>query len=239
MTPKKEIGKRIAEIDWTKIESDLNKWGVAKTATILSVEECRELIKQYDEPGIFRSRVVMERHQFGSGEYQYFADPLPEMVRTLREELYPPLSRVAQRWAVELRSAEQFPHDLEGLLALCSKHGQTRPTPLLLRYDEGGYNCLHQDLYGEIAFPLQVVCVLSELGCDYTGGEFLLAEQRPRMQTRGEAITLQRGEFLFFPNRYRPVKGTRGTYRVQVRHGISILRSGRRFSLGIIFHNAK
>jgi hypothetical protein len=239
MISKQEIGKRLAEIDWCKIESDLNQVGFARTASILSVEECRVLIEQYDEPGVFRSRVVMERHQFGFGEYQYFADPLPEVVSRLREDLYPPLSRISQRWAAELESGEQFPNDLEGLLALCSKHGQTRPTPLMLRYGAGGYNCLHQDLYGEIAFPLQAVCVLSEPGCDYTGGEFLLVEQRPRMQSRGEAISLQRGELLFFPNRYRPVKGTRGSYRVQVRHGLSRLHSGRRFSLGIIFHNAK
>ncbi len=239
MISKQEIGEKIAEIDWSRIESDLNQWGFAKTASILSVEECRGLIEQYDQPSVFRSRIVMERHQFGSGEYQYFADPLPEVVSRLREDLYPPLSRISQRWAAELGSGEQFPNDLEGLLTLCRKHGQLRPTPLLLRYDAGGYNCLHQDLYGEIAFPLQAVSVLSQPGCDYTGGEFLLVEQRPRMQSRGEAISLQQGELLFFPNRYRPVKGTRGSYRVQVRHGLSRLHSGRRFSLGVIFHNAK
>jgi hypothetical protein len=181
----------------------------------------------------------MARHRFGEGEYQYFDEPLPNLVAELRTRLYPHLARVANRWAELLGNGAEYPAEHADFLAQCRDHGQCKPTPLLLRYEEGGYNCMHQDLYGAIAFPLQVVFLLSRPGEDFTGGEFLLVEQRPRAQSRGEAITIGQGEAVFFTNRERPVAGTRGHYRVNVRHGISRVRSGRRFTLGIIFHDAE
>jgi uncharacterized protein len=187
----------------------------------------------------FRSRVVMERHNFGRGEYRYFANPLPHIVLELREQLYAPLAEIANRWMSRLQQSSRFPPSLSEFIAQCHKHQQTKPTPLMLRYETDDYNCLHQDLYGEIAFPLQAACVLCMAGRDFTGGEFLLSEQRPRAQTRAEAITIDQGQFIIFPNRLRPVKGTRGDYRVNMRHGVSRLRSGRRYCLGIIFHDSK
>ncbi|HEV8487471.1 MAG TPA: 2OG-Fe(II) oxygenase [Blastocatellia bacterium] len=181
----------------------------------------------------------MARHNFGRGEYQYFAEPLPALVLELREHFYPPLTEIANRWAERMNQAHRFPATLSEFLEVCRKKLQTLPTPLMLRYQAEDYNCLHQDLYGEIAFPLQAACVLSRHGRDYSGGEFLLTEQRPRMQTRGEAVTIERGQFIVFANRWRPVAGTRGDYRVNMRHGVSRLKSGERYSLGLIFHNAK
>jgi hypothetical protein len=191
------------------------------------------------ESGSFRKRVEMGRHGYGEGEYKYFDHPLPPLVSDLRSGLYPHLGPVANRWASALRTGDSFPETLGDYLAPCHARGQEQPTPLLLRYEEGGYNCLHQDLYGELAFPLQVVFVLSRLGQEFQGGDFLLIEQRPRAQSRGEAIVVDQGEALIFPTRHRPVSGTRGFHRVNVRHGISTLRSGTRYSLGIIFHDAK
>ena len=181
----------------------------------------------------------MARYRFGVGEYKYFAAPLPEPVAALRTALYRRLAPVANRWMEALGSDERFPPDLGSYLARCAAQGQTRPTPLLLRYETGGYNCLHQDLYGALAFPLQVTCVLSQVGVDYAGGEILLVEQRPRAQSRGAVIILARGEAVIFPNRHRPVKGARGWFRVTVHHGVSRLHSGERLSLGIIFHDAE
>ena len=181
----------------------------------------------------------MAHYRFGVGEYKYFAAPLPEPVAALRTALYRRLAPVANRWMEALGSPERYPADLGSYLARCAAHGQTRPTPLLLHYTAGGYNCLHQDLYGALAFPLQVTCVLSQVDTDYTGGEILLVEQRPRAQSRGEVIVLARGEAVVFPNRHRPVKGARGWLRTAVRHGVSRLRSGERLSLGIIFHDAE
>ena len=201
-------------------------------------DQCDAFIRMYDDQDRFRSRVVMARHNFGRGEYKYFAEPLPHLVSELRQAFYDPLSRIANRWAQRLIQRERFPSTYDEFVEICRRKSQTLPTPLMLRYEAGDYNCLHQDLYGEIAFPLQTACVLSNRG-EYSGGEFLLTEQRPRMQTRGEAITIEQGEFIIFPNRWRPVGGSRGDYRVNVRHGVSRLRTGRRYSLGLIFHLSK
>jgi uncharacterized protein len=232
------IRERIGRLDWEDLHRQLDRQGFARTQQILTQTECTDLVALYDS-GTFRKRVEMGRYRYGEGEYRYFDDPLPPPVAELRNGLYARLAPLANRWAEALATGDSFPPDLGGYLARCHERGQGKPTPLLLRYEEGGYNCLHQDVYGALAFPLQVVIVLSRLGRDFTGGEFLLLEQRPRAQTRGEAIVLDQGEALIFPNRIRPVPGARGFRRVNVRHGISTLRSGRRFSLGIIFHDAE
>lgn len=229
--------RRIASCDWPQLAAQLDEQGYALTGPLLSPAECDELISLYADGGAFRSRVVMERHNFGRGEYQYFSAP-PPLVNELRENFYPPLSRIANKWMERMSRPERFPPTLAEFLSACHQHRQCRPTPLLLRYITGDYNCLHQDLYGEVAFPLQAACVLSRLGRDYTGGEFLLNEQRPRAQTRGEAIAIEQGQFIIFPNRLRPVAGARGDYRVNMRHGVSRLRSGERYCLGLIFHDA-
>jgi hypothetical protein len=232
------LKQRVATCDLPRLAAQLDEQGYALTPTLLSPDECDELISLYADSGAFRSRVVMERHNFGRGEYQYFAAPLPPLIAELRESFYPPLARIANRWMERMNQPERFPPTLAEFLSICHQHKQTRPTPLLLRYKAGDYNCLHQDLYGEVAFPLQTACVLNQHARDYTGGEFLLNEQRPRAQTRGEAITIEQGQFIIFPNRYRPVRGSRGDYRVNMRHGLSRLRSGERYCLGVIFHDA-
>ena len=233
------MGQRIQGLDWSDVEAQIDERGYALTEPALSRPECNELVRLYADASIFRSRIVMQRHNFGRGEYQYFADPIPSLVLELREQFYGPLAKIANRWAERLHQKESFPATLAEFLESCRTKQQTFPTPLMLRYEAGDYNCLHQDLYGEIAFPLQAACVLSREGQDYTGGEFLLTEQRPRMQTRGEAVTIEQGAFIIFPNRWRPVAGTRGDYRVNIRHGVSRLKSGQRYCLGLIFHNAK
>ena len=232
-------GDRVDACDWTRIAGELDARGYVLTQPILTQGECNELIALYPEPRAFRSRVVMERHNFGRGEYKYFAEPLPLLVLDLRRNFYSRLAVIANRWASRLNQSARFPGDLSEFLQVCSRKGQTLPTPLMLRYEMGDYNCLHQDLYGDIAFPLQAATVLNQHGRDYTGGEFLLTEQRPRMQTRGEAVTIERGQFIIFANRWRPVSGSRGDYRVNMRHGVSTLKSGVRYCLGLIFHNAK
>jgi hypothetical protein len=231
--------QRVASCDWPQLAEQLDEQGYALTPPLLSPVECDELIRLYADGNAFRSRVVMERHNFGRGEYQYFAAPLAPLVAELRESFYPPLAAIANRWMERMGKAERFPATLAEFLAICHRHQQTRPTPLLLRYEASDYNCLHQDLYGEVAFPLQAASVLNQRGRDYAGGEFLLNEQRPRAQTRGEAVTIEQGQFIIFPNRYRPVRGARGDYRVTMRHGVSRLRSGERYCLGLIFHDAK
>jgi hypothetical protein len=231
--------RRVATCDWSRLAAQLDEQGYALIDPLLSPAECDELISLYADSRAFRSRVVMERHNFGRGEYQYFAAPLPPLVAELRESFYPPLARIANRWMERMNQQERFPPTLTEFLSTCHQHRQTRPTPLLLRYKAGDYNCLHQDLYGEVAFPLQAACVLSQLGRDYAGGEFLLNEQRPRAQTRCEAVAIEQGQFIIFPNRYRPVGGARGDYRVNMRHGVSRLRSGERYCLGVIFHDAQ
>ena len=233
------IKKRIESLDWPALEQSLWERGYAKTPPLLTSEECTKLITLYRQEEKFRSRIDMARYRFGVGEYKYFADPLPPLVQQLREHTYPLLAPIANRWIEALRIAEQFPATLLEFLSYCRECGQTRPTPLLLYYETGGYNCLHQDLYGTIAFPLQLTFFLSRRKVDYTGGEFLLVEQRPRAQSRGEAIATEQGELIIFTTRYRPAQGKRGYHRVQMRHGVSTVTSGRRYTLGVIFHNAK
>jgi hypothetical protein len=206
---------------------------------VLSPAECAELAATYARDARFRSRVVMASHGFGRGEYKYFAHPLPDAVTSLRAALYPRLGRIANRWNEAMGIAVRYPDDLEAFLDRCHRAGQTQPTPLLLQYGEGDYNCLHQDLYGEHVFPLQATVLLSEPGTDFTGGEFVLVEQRPRMQSRAEVVPLEQGDAVLFAVRHRPVAGTRGSYRVNLRHGVSRLRSGHRHTLGIIFHDAR
>ena len=206
---------------------------------LLSENECAALAASYADDALFRSRIVMARHGFGRGEYKYFADPLPELVAALRAALYPPLAAIANRWNAALGLDARYPAEHGDFLARCHAAGQTKPTPLLLQYGEGDYNCLHQDLYGEHVFPLQVAFLLSEPGRDFTGGEFVLTEQRPRMQSRAEVVPLGRGDGVVFPVHHRPVEGSRGAYRVNLRHGVSRIRSGRRHTLGVIFHDAK
>ena len=231
--------KQAAVLDWTRIASELDEHGCALTGPLLPAETCTQLIDSYDDDTRFRSKIVMARHGFGRGEYKYFADPLPRTVAALRTRFYPPLAEIANRWNESLGSATRFPATLEAFLARCHKAGQKRPTPLLLKYGPGDYNCLHQDLYGEHVFPLQLAILLSEPRRDFTGGEFVLTEQRPRRQSRVEVVPLGRGEGVIFPVHHRPMAGSRGSYRVTMRHGVSRLRSGHRMTLGIIFHDAK
>ena len=225
-------------LDWQAIEDDLNRHGCAVVPGLLDTGAYLALAAQYEQPQRFRSRVVMARHGYGRGEYQYFAYPLPEPVAALRRALYAPLAAIANRWQAALGLAARFPLEHDAFLARCHAAGQTRPTPLLLRYGEGDYNCLHQDLYGEHVFPLQLAVLLSRPQDDFTGGEFVLTEQRPRMQSRAEVMPLSQGEGVVFPVHHRPVQGTRGVYRVNMRHGVSRLRSGQRHTLGVIFHDA-
>ncbi len=242
MTPQPKpagIAERIAQLDWPEIRQLLEADGFARLPPLLSPQECADLGAMYEVREHFRNRVEMARFRFGLGEYKYFATPLPPIVAELRASLYPRVVPVANDWMKALRIRASYPETLDDFLDQCHRRGQTKPTPLLLRYEAGGYNCMHQDLYGEIAFPLQFTFMLSRYGEDYTGGEFLLLEQRPRAQSRCDAITLEPGAAIVFATRYRPVKGSRGYYRVNVRHGISRVRNGRRFALGIIFHDAK
>jgi uncharacterized protein len=234
-----EIAVRVRDLDWPGVYRDLDERGYAKTLRILSGDECDELKGLFGEEDRFRSVIDMRRLRFGSGVYKYFDNPLPEAVQGLREAFYPPLSRVANDWAEKLGVREAYPDTLEEFLERCHDRGQTRPTPLILRYEEGDYNALHQDVYGEVGFPFQVLTVLSRREIDYTGGEFLLMTQRPRAQSVGEAITLDQGEVLIFPNKHRPVEGARGPYRVNVRHGVSPLRSCERYALSVIFHDSE
>ena len=205
---------------------------------LLTPETCAAIVALYDADENFRSRVVMARHGFGRGEYKYFSYKLPDPVARLRTALYPPLAAIANQWAAALGEDRRFPDKLEKYTAQCHAAGQTRPTPLLLRYGPDDYNCLHQDLYGPMVFPFQVAVLLNEPGQDFTGGEFLLVEQRPRMQSRAEVVSLRQGEGVIFPVHHRPVQGTRGLYRTTMRHGVSRVRSGQRHTLGIIFHDA-
>ena len=225
-------------LDWRQIEDALNAHGYAVVPGLLDADACSALAGQYDEASRFRSKVVMQRHGFGQGEYQYWAYPLPDVVADLRTRLYSPLAAIANRWHASMGLETRFPPSHADFLARCHAAGQTRPTPLLLRYREGDYNCLHQDLYGEHVFPLQLAVLLSRPQDDFTGGEFVLTEQRPRMQSRAEVVPLAQGDAVLFPVAQRPVNGTRGSYRVNMRHGVSRLRTGLRHTLGIIFHDA-
>jgi len=235
----RDIGERIASLDWTGVADALDAHGCAVTGPVLAPDDCASLASVYDQAAPFRSRIVMARHGFGRGEYKYFAYPLPDLVAALRAALYPPLAAIANRWNEQMGIATRYPAAHEAFLRRCHKAGQTKPTPLLLQYGAGDYNCLHQDLYGEHVFPLQVAFLLSAPGADFTGGEFVLTEQRPRMQSRAEVVPLRQGEGVIFPVHHRPVRGTRGTYRVNMRHGVSRLHAGHRHTLGVIFHDAK
>jgi uncharacterized protein len=228
----------VFDLDWTELTARLDADGVARTPPLLTPDECAGAVALFDEDAAFRSTVVMARHAFGEGTYRYFADPLPPLVQRLRERLYPPLAAVANRWAERL-GERTYPTRHDELRAECAALGQTRPTPLLLRYGPGGYNCLHQDVYGELAFPLQLLVMLDRPDVDFTGGESVFVEQRPRQQSRPVVVRPQQGEAVVFPVRHRPRRGSRGFHRVAVRHGVSAVRSGRRHVLGIIFHDAR
>jgi hypothetical protein len=225
-------------LDWTRIGAELDAQGWSLTGPLLSPSACADLAALYAEPARFRGRVVMGRHGFGQGEYQYFTYPLPDPVAALRQALYPPLATVANRWAERLGEARRFPQTLDQMLARCHAAGQTRPTPLMLTYGPGDYNCLHQDLYGEHVFPLQAAFLLDAPGRDFEGGEFVLVEQRPRQQSRPQVVPLTQGEGVIFAVRERPHDGTRGVHRRVLRHGVSTVRAGRRRTLGVIFHDA-
>jgi hypothetical protein len=227
-----------ARLPWPALTEALDARGFATVPGLLDARACGELAALYDQPARFRSRVVMARHGYGRGEYQYFDHPLPAAVAGLRTSLYPPLVPLANLWAERLRQERRYPETLEALAAQCRALGQSRPTPLLLKYGRDDYNCLHQDLYGELAFPMQVAVLLSRPGEDFTGGEFVLTEQRPRRQSRAEVVPLQQGDAVIFAVHHRPAMGTRGYHRVNLRHGVSTVRQGARYTLGIIFHDA-
>jgi len=225
-------------MDRQQIADNLWSDGYARLGKLLSASECRALCTLYADESAFRKHIDMARYRFGEGDYRYFAYPLPEKIASLRKTLYADLAPIAGEWMKSLGMEREFPPTLKGFLALCAQHDQTRPTPLLLHYKEGGYNCLHQDLYGEIVFPFQIVIGLSDPNADYEGGELLLVEQRPRAQSIGHVLRLEQGEAVVITTRYRPVKGTRGFYRANLRHGVSRITKGERYTLGIIFHDA-
>ena len=229
---------RVNAIDWTTTHAHLDERGWALLEGMLPPDTCRDIAGWYDDDGLFRSHVVMARHGFGRGEYKYFRYPLPDIVGELRTALYARLAPLANRWSESLGYGVRYPERHTDFLERCHEAGQTRPTPLLLRYDAGDYNCLHQDLYGDHVFPFQVAFLLSEPAQDFTGGEFVLVEQRPRMQSRVEVIPLRQGDGVIFAVHHRPVRGGRGVYRVNLRHGVSCVRSGRRHTVGVIFHDA-
>jgi hypothetical protein len=232
------VAERVATLDWSAIGTELDERGVSTTGPLLSPDECTNLAALFRRDEIFRSRIVMARHGFGRGEYKYFAYPLPGLVAALRAELYPRIAPTANRWFERMGQASRVPPTLESFLKLCHAAGQLNPTPLLLRYEEGDYNCLHRDLYGVTVFPIQIAFLLSRPLIDFEGGEFVLVEQRPRMQSRAEVVSLGQGEGVIFAVSQRPVRGTRGDFRVSLRHGVSRIKAGNRYTLGIIFHDA-
>jgi len=234
-----DIAARLDAIDWARAETDLDAQGCAVLKSLLTPEECRALAALYPDDKNFRSRIVMGRHGFGRGEYKYFAYPLPDLIEQFRPALYARLQGIANRWNGAMSIDIRYPEGHQAFLKRCHAAGQTRPAPLLLQYEADDYNCLHQDLYGEHVFPLQVAILLSEPGRDFNGGEFVLTEQRPRMQSRPEVVPLSQGDAVAFAVHHRPVQGTRGFYRVNLRHGVSRLRSGHRHTVGVIFHDAK
>ncbi|MBN3762624.1 2OG-Fe(II) oxygenase [Burkholderia sp. Ac-20365] len=233
------IAERVDAIDWSRAASELDAHGCALLTGLLNAEECNALSALYPRDDLYRSRVVMARHGFGRGEYKYFDYPLPDVVGALRTAVYPHLAPLANSWNETMRIDVRFPPIHADFLRRCHQAGQLRPTPLILQYAAGDFNCLHQDLYGEHVFPIQLAILLSEPGKDFTGGEFVLTEQRPRMQSRAEVVPLRKGDAVMFAVHHRPVQGTRGAYRVNMRHGVSRLRSGHRHTLGVIFHDAK
>jgi uncharacterized protein len=237
--PQSPIAERVDAIDWTRISAELDAQGCVVIEQLLTQQQCAALAALYPDDAYFRSRIVMGRHGFGRGEYKYFSYPLPDLIAELRPALYAQLQSVANRWNEAMGIEMRYPGKHEAFLKRCHAAGQTRPTPLLLQYGESDYNCLHQDLYGEHVFPLQVAILLSEPGRDFTGGEFVMTEQRPRMQSRPEVAPLRQGDAVVFAVHHRPVQGSRGFYRVNLRHGVSRIRSGKRHTLGVIFHDAK
>lgn len=232
------VGRRIDALDWAAHADELDRTGNTVIRGLLDAGDCTALADSYADDAAFRKTVVMARHNFGRGEYRYFRYPLPALIAFLRESLYRHLAPIANRWQAALGDAHRYPETVAAFIAQCHALGQTRPTPLLLRYGADDYNCLHQDLYGECVFPLQAAILLSRPGNDFTGGEFVLTEQRPRMQSRAEVVDLNRGDAVIFPVHTRPCVGTRGYYRVNMRHGVSRIRSGTRLTAGIIFHDA-
>ncbi|MBC7946039.1 MAG: 2OG-Fe(II) oxygenase [Burkholderiales bacterium] len=234
----KDVTERVSSIDWERVSQDLDAQGSALIERLITPAECESLAALYPLDDNFRSRVVMARHGFGRGEYKYFNYPLPEIIAELRTTIYPRLAPIANRWNTAMGIDVRFPQKHADFIARCHAAGQTKPTPLLLQYGAGDYNCLHQDLYGEHVFPLQLTILLAEPERDFTGGEFVMTEQRPRMQSRPEVVPLRQGDAVVFAVHHRPVQGTRGVYRVNLRHGVSRVRSGRRHTVGIIFHDA-
>jgi uncharacterized protein len=233
------IADRVAALEWDSLAKSLDTAGFAVAASLLTEDECDRVAGLYDRSECFRKRVVMARHGFGRGEYQYFRYPLPDVVAELRTAVYPALATIANRWNEAMNIETRFPARHADYLQLCHTAGQKEPTPLLLRYEEGDYNCLHQDLYGDLVFPFQMAFLLSQTEKEFAGGEFVLVEQRPRMQSRAEVVPLRKGDAVIFPVHHRPVRGTRGWYRVNMRHGVSRVRSGQRHTMGIIFHDAR
>lgn len=232
------LAERLDAMDWLAVSDGLNHSGCAVISQLLTPQDCRALSALYAQDPPFRSRIVMQRHGFGQGEYKYFDYPLPDLVAELRTHVYPHLAPIANRWYEHMGLSPRFPADHQAFMARCHAAGQVRPTPLLVQYETGDYNCLHQDLYGEHVFPLQMVVLLAQPGQDFTGGELVLTEQRPRMQSRVDVLPLRQGDAAVFAVQQRPVMGSRGSYRVNMRHGVSRIRSGLRHSLGIIFHDA-
>jgi hypothetical protein len=236
------VERRMDALDWAAAEESLSARGYAVTSQLLTAEECAELVALYDDEKRFRSHIIMERYRFGVGDYKYFDHPLPQVVASVRTAAYPHLATVANRWAEafgERGAHAPYPLVHAQFLKICHKAGQKKPTPLMLHYEAGGYNCLHQDLYGEVSFPLQMVFLLGQAGRDWEGGEFILVEQQPRAQSKAEVVRGNQGQAIIFTTRYRPVKGARGYYRVNLRHGVSRVHRGTRYTLGIIFHDAK
>jgi len=234
------LEERIDAVNWRAAEEDLTLRGYAVLPEILTTDECAGVVALYKDEKRFRSHIIMERYRFGIGDYKYFENPLPQTVLSLRTSAYPHLAKIANRWAETLGEAgERYPQEHGAFLKICHKAGQKKPTPLMLHYEAGGYNWLHQDLYGEVSFPLQMVFLLGQAGRDWEGGDFVLVEQQPRAQSKAEVVHANQGQAIIFTTRYRPVKGTRGFYRVNMRHGVSRVHRGTRYTLGIIFHDAK
>jgi hypothetical protein len=232
------MNEKIMQLDWPAITESLNNKGYAAASKILNDEDCAQLVNQYHDDALYRKTVVMERHNFGWGEYKYFNYPLPGIVQALRESIYPGIAPVANNWMRVLNIDVQYPAGFEDFIANCHAHGQNRPTPLILQYGQGGYNALHKDLYGDIYFPMQAVVFLSEPGVDHEGGEFVLIEQRPRAQSKAIVLRPRKGDMLIFTTNFRPVKGAKGYYRVNMKHGVSEVTAGSRYTLGIIFNDA-
>jgi uncharacterized protein len=233
-----DIQQRIDRLNWDKAAHDMNNTGYATLPGVLSAEECDAFISQYDDESLYRKKVIMERHQYGKGEYKYFSYPLPQLIQQLRETVYPKLVPIVNNWMQALNIASRFPATLDEQLALCHANNQVKPTALILKYVKGGFNALHQDLYGDIFFPVQMVIFLNEPGKDYEGGEFVLIEQKPRAQSKAIVLNPRKGDMLVFTTNFRPVSGTRGYYRVNMKHGVSEITEGKRHTLGIIFHDA-